>query len=64
MFPYPIPPIHLIGLKTGQSINELADSTVIECSFPKEFGILDNYEIKSWIAVIGDIKFSGDGHLL
>lgn len=61
---YPMPPLQLNEFQSGQIISQLADSTALICAYPKESGIFESYEIKSWEVKIGDKIFTGKGNLL
>lgn len=61
---FPIPPIQVGRKKSGDIINMLKDSVEINCSYPKETGIYENYEVTKWEATIGEKTFSGIGTLL
>lgn len=61
---YPVPPIQLSNHFGGQIIEQIKDSTNLLCAYPRESGIYDTYEIKSWKATIGDKTFSGIGSKL
>lgn len=61
---YPVPPLHLNNINSGQIITNLDDLTTIECSYSKETGVFDTYEIKSWEASIGNKTFNGKGNML
>ncbi len=61
---YPVPPIQLSNQTGGQFIEQMQDSTNITCAYPREQGIFESYEIKSWKATIGDKTFTGEGSML
>lgn len=60
---FPIPPIQIGRKKSGEIINIIKNSVEINCSYPKETGIYENYEISKWEAKIGEKTFSGSGAL-
>ena len=60
----PMPPLYLNRIQSGQIINDLKDSVKIECHYPQEMGIDDNYTVESWSVDVGDKSFSGTGNLL
>lgn len=61
---YPIPPIQINGVSSGEIIKSIGERAQITCSYPKETGINENYEISKWKATVGDQSFSGTGSVL
>jgi len=62
---YPVPPLKIGRVRSGEIINSLLnDSTEIICSYPDKTGVYDEYEVESWTVKIGDKGFSGTGSLL
>lgn len=61
---YPMPPLQLNEFQSGQIISQLSDSTELKCAYPKESGVFESYEIKSWEVEIGDKTFTGKGNFL
>lgn len=61
---FPIPPIQIDSKKSGEIIDRLKDKVEITCSYPKETGIYENYEVLRWEAKIGEKTFNGKGTLL
>lgn len=61
---YPVPPIHINRMSSGEIIKTIDDSTQIVCSYPKETGIYENYDVSKWEATVGEKSFSGTGFLL
>lgn len=60
---FPMPPLQINNIQSGQIITQLSDSTEIKCSFPELSGIFESYEIKSWEVIIGSKTFEGKGNL-
>jgi hypothetical protein len=60
----PRPTIKLNQFESGQIINKIDDKVELTCSYPKETGIFDKFEIISWKLLINDKKFEGKGNTL
>lgn len=60
----PQPTIKFNQFENGEIINKIDDKIELTCSYPKETGIFDKYEILSWTILINDIKFDGKGSSL
>lgn len=61
---YPIPPIHIQKISSGNSIMKLDNASEITCEYSKETGIFEKYEIISWEAIISEKTFGGNGTML
>jgi hypothetical protein len=58
---YPMPPVFIAGIRSGEIIDELKESAELSCKYGHGSGIFKEYSILSWSAVLGDKKFSGTG---
>jgi hypothetical protein len=60
---YPMPPVYIANVRSGDIINELNESPEISCKYAPESGIFESYPIKSWSAKLGSQEYSAKGNV-
>lgn len=58
---YPMPPIFISKIRTGEIIPELTKNTELLCMYDRSLGIFKPFTINSWTAKLGEQEFSGNG---
>ena len=61
---YPMPPVFIAGIRSGETITELDTSAGLSCRYDQSMGIFEPYEITSWTAKLGALEFTGTGSSL
>lgn len=61
---YPMPPIFISKIRTGEIISELKQDAELTCMYDRSLGIFKPFVIKSWTAKLGEKEFSGNGTYL
>lgn len=58
---YPMPPIFISKIRTGEIISELKQDSKMTCMYDRSLGIFKPFVIKSWTAKLGEKEFTGKG---
>jgi len=61
---YPMPPIFITSIRSGEIIHKLDEFAEISCKYDPSLGIFEKYPIKSWKAQLVGEEFSGVGTVL